>query len=212
MSLTNVVTMHNKLSNDQKNDVIEMGFGGLLHLKSLKLKHDLVRFVIESVDPLSMKLRVHGKILEFTADDVELILGLPNRGEDVPLVGDDFCENGDSISELSVMYRADHRKLPLKDLWKELDGYNECDDHFRRLYVIFIVGYLLSPTTEHNNVRKDILYALRDLKKISSYNWAKFVYVELKESLIKCRGRKYVRGCVFVLVVSEIASIHFCFC
>jgi hypothetical protein len=166
-----------------------------------------VRFLIENVDPISMKLNVHGKKLELTAEDVELILGLPNRGVDVPLVDDGFGEDGsdgvESFRDLSIMYRADHRKLPLKDLWKELGSYYKCDDHFRRLYVIFIVGYLLSPTTEHNAVRKDILYALRDVKDISSYNWAKFVFNELKESLILCRGRKYVRGCVFVLVVSE---------
>ena len=72
--------LHAKLTEEQVNAVVDMGFGGLLHLRFQSLNRVLCMELEKSFDLRQYVMFVKGRAIPITYHDVGMPLGLPDKG------------------------------------------------------------------------------------------------------------------------------------
>ena len=186
-----------KFSDEQKNGVENIGFGGLLSLKCKILRRDLCEWVVEHFDPNSCVLNIHGKSLKFSPEDVESILGLRYGGIDVETSGPYERINGICNSMFTGM-----KDIPVNYLNNKLGEMKVDSEDFRRIFILFVLGCLLCPTTKPS-ISSSFLHSVVDVGSLGAKNWAKLVFDALIEGVKKYKtyGQNNISGCLLVLKV-----------
>lgn len=103
------------LSSELKHMIDLMGFGGLLSFKPKSFDRDLLMWLMEKLNPETMRLEIAGgKEIEVNEHAVECVLGLPSKGGDPPIVKD---KEGHIAPELvaRAVFGIDSVKVAAKD-------------------------------------------------------------------------------------------------
>ncbi|KAH7833318.1 hypothetical protein Vadar_005115 [Vaccinium darrowii] len=184
----------------QVQSVKDIGFGGLLRLQCTKLDRRLCEWLVERFDPVSLCLSVFGKKLMITPLDVNHILGLPCGGERVTLKGP-LTEIHDFCVKHEVRVQGSFCLNKLKETLEGMKN-NYDDNDFKVLFVLYMMGTVLCPTSEFG-VNKRFLHALKDTSTISKLDWSQFVLEFLANGIksYKEKGRNAIRGCLLFLML-----------
>ncbi|KAH7864603.1 hypothetical protein Vadar_031645 [Vaccinium darrowii] len=184
----------------QVQSVKDIGFGGLLRLQCTKLDRRLCEWLVERFDPVSLCLSVFGKKLMITPLDVNHILGLPCGGERVTLKGP-LTEIHNFCVKHEVRVQGSFCLNKLKETLEGMKN-NYDDNDFKVLFVLYMMGTVLCPTSEFG-VNKRFLHALKDTSTISKLDWSQFVLEFLANGIksYKEKGRNAIRGCLLFLMV-----------
>ncbi|RLM75116.1 hypothetical protein C2845_PM15G09110 [Panicum miliaceum] len=174
------------LTFNQRMQIIDMGFGGLLGISTERLgSRKLLKFLFDRIDPSSMVIELgKNRGIHVTPFAVKQVLGIPDIGEDLPLQTNNHASK--ALSNFKIMVglqesqdlHASHLQKILKDD-AEL-GSDLIDDEMAiRFFFIIACNKLLFPSTD-NNIRSKDVYLTRDLSQLSDMNWCKAVVDDLR--------------------------------
>ncbi|KAH9608925.1 hypothetical protein KSS87_002784 [Heliosperma pusillum] len=159
-----LVELIDGLTNGQKKDVIEIGFGGLLHLKVTKVPHGIMHLILKAFDHTCDMFRTKKMESLLTKDDVYDIFQLPRGGKQCNEHVDEFRRLFVMFSLSGFLAPTSNKTLDLKlvkavENVESIPKYDWCDYVFMEMREYF--GTYL---THHWN-DKDLLKRVGDEKK-----------------------------------------------
>ncbi|KAH9605153.1 hypothetical protein KSS87_004761 [Heliosperma pusillum] len=179
-SLTAVISA---LSEEKKDALRQIGFGGLLHLKLTSVPMTMfsqLLFAFRSEEYFEVS---ETEKFRLTEDDICDVFGLPNGGHDL---------------ELLVTAKD---PIPLSAVKTKLLSNGLTDEEFKQTFVLFAMSSFLAPASGAV-VDLRLLSAVEDVSRIHQLNWCKYVLEELVIGVREAvRGAKYVRGCIVLLAI-----------
>lgn len=134
--------------------------------------------------------------------DVEIVLGLAASGKDVINSGPD-----DLIVDLRRSYNATNHGISVRLLEERLTA-PEAGEDFKRSFVLYALGTLLSPTARLD-VSPSFLHFLTNMDVVHQYNWGKFLLDRLVREVSRFHQGKQraVGGCLLFLQLFYYESI-----
>ncbi|KAM1220114.1 hypothetical protein ACFX13_047958 [Malus domestica] len=191
-----------RLTNEQKAAVKSMGFGSLLDLRCRTLRRSLCLWLLERFNTTRRSLEICGERIPITPKDVELVMGLAASGKDVVNSGSD-----DLIADLRHSYDATNHGISVRLLEERL-AEPEAGEEFKRSFVLYALGTLLSPTARLD-VSPSFLHFLTNMDVVHQYNWGKFLLDRLVCEVSRFRQGKQraVGGCLLFLQLFYYESI-----
>ncbi|XP_070660685.1 uncharacterized protein [Malus domestica] len=191
-----------RLTNEQKAAVKSMGFGSLLDLRCRTLRRSLCLWLLERFNTTRRSLEICGERIPITPKNVELVMGLAASGKDVVNSGSD-----DLIADLRHGYDATNHGISVRLLEERL-AEPEAGEEFKRSFVLYALGTLLSPTARLD-VSPSFLHFLTNMDVVHQYNWGKFLLDRLVCEVSRFRQGKQraVGGCLLFLQLFYYESI-----
>ncbi|KAG4143403.1 hypothetical protein ERO13_D06G186000v2 [Gossypium hirsutum] len=191
-----------RLSSEQKDAVKSMGFGSLLGLRCRTLRRSLCLWLLERFNTTRCSLEICGECIPLSPRDVEHVMGLAACGKDVVNSGPD-----DLIADLRYIYNATNRGISVRLLEERLAA-PEAGDDFKRSFILYALGTLLSPTARLD-VSPSFLHFLINMDAVHQYNWGKFLLDRLVREVSRFRQGKQraVGGCLLFLQLFYYESI-----
>ncbi|ONI17332.1 hypothetical protein PRUPE_3G152100 [Prunus persica] len=191
-----------RLTTEQKAAVKSMGFGSLLDLRCRTLRRSLCLWLLERFDTTQRSLEICGERIPLTPKDVELVMGLAASGKDVVNSGPD-----DLIADLRHSYDATNHGISVRLLEERL-AEPEAGEEFKRSFVLYALGTLLSPTARLD-VSPSFLHFLTNMDVVHQYNWGKFLLDRLvcEVSRFHQGKQRAVGGCLLFLQLFYYESI-----
>ncbi|KAF4356800.1 hypothetical protein F8388_000603 [Cannabis sativa] len=183
-----------RLTAEQREAVKCMGFGSLLDLRCRTLRRSLCLWLLERFNTTQCSLEICGHSIPLTPKDVEFVMGLAASGKDVINSGPD-----DLILDLRHSYNATNRGISVRLLEEKL-AVSEAGEDFKRSFVLYALGTLLSPTARLD-VSPSFLHFLTNMSVIHQYNWGKFLLDRLVREVARFHQGKQraVGGCLLFL-------------
>ena len=187
-----------RLTPEQKAAVQSMGFGSLLGLRCRTLRRSLCLWLLERFNTTRCSLEICGERVSLCPKDVELVMGLVASGKDVVNSGPD-----DLIANLRHSYNATNHGISVRLLEERLAA-PEAGEDFKRSFVLYTLGTLLSPTARLD-VSPSFLHFLTNMDVVHQYNWGKFLLDRLVREVSRFRLGKQlaVGGCLLFLQVNR---------
>lgn len=191
-----------RLTTDQRAAVRSMGFGSLLVLRCRTLRRSLCLWLLERFNTTRRSLDICGECIPLSPRDVEFVMGLAACGKDVVNSGPD-----DLIANLRHSYNATNHGISVRLLEERL-AVPEAGEDFKRSFVLYALGTLLSPTARLD-VSPSFLHFLTNMDVIHQYNWGKFLLDRLVREVSRYRQGKQraVGGCLLFLQLFYYESI-----
>lgn len=185
-----------RLTSEQKDAVKSMGFGSLLGLRCRTLRRSLCLWLLERFNTARCSLEICGERIPLSPRDVEHVMGLAACGKDVVNSGPD-----DLITDLRHSYNATNRGISVRLLEERLAA-PEAGEDFKRSFILYALGTLLSPTARLD-VSPSFLHFLINMGAVHQYNWGKFLLDRLVREVSRFRQGKQraVGGCLLFLQV-----------
>ncbi|KAH9612836.1 hypothetical protein KSS87_012553 [Heliosperma pusillum] len=203
-SLTVVISA---LSEEKKDAVRQIGFGGLLHLKLTSVPMTMfsqLLFAFRSEEYFEVS---ETEKFGLTEDDICDVFGLPNGGHDLELlvtgVANSSSSNGESLKSLwRERYNIISKDpIPLSAVKTKLLSNGLTDKEFKQTFVLLAMSSFLA-TASGAVVDLRLLSAVEDVSRIHQLNWCKYVLEELVIGVREAvRGAKYVRDCIVLLAI-----------
>lgn len=191
-----------RLSPEQNAAVKSMGFGSLLGLRCRTLRRSLCLWLLERFNTAGCSLEICGVCIPLSPRDVEIVLGLAASGKDVINSGPD-----DLIVDLRRSYNATNHGISVRLLEERLTA-PEAGEDFKRSFVLYALGTLLSPTARLD-VSPSFLHFLTNMDAVHQYNWGKFLLDRLVREVSRFHQGKQraVGGCLLFLQLFYYESI-----
>ena len=157
-------------------------------------------FILDKIKVPQFALELNSHSVLLTPEQVGYILGLhtfvlpfTDEGElkDIEFL----CEKYDFHGMETVTLGSLECVLGAKDA--------VVDAGFKEKLVLFLLVTVFCPTTSLN-IPMDYLYVIKDIDRVSKYNWTLFMFNKLQNTVIeyKLHGNKaYICGCIYFLQV-----------
>ncbi|KAI8550806.1 hypothetical protein RHMOL_Rhmol06G0136200 [Rhododendron molle] len=167
ISLGSIVLIVNKLNEQQRPAVTEIGLGGLLGIRCTRLNLKLCEFLVHNFNPKSCSLDVHDRQFNLTLKDVSDILGLRFNGCDIDVWGS--LEGMESLHESVGVVNG---VIPLDGLRKYIEDEKTVDagDEFKRKFALYVLDALLCLTTKVS-LNVSSLHFVKDVEVMKNCNW-----------------------------------------
>ncbi|KAH9623427.1 hypothetical protein KSS87_022764 [Heliosperma pusillum] len=173
-SLTVVISA---LSEEKKEAVRQIGFGGLLHLKLTSvpmIMFSQLLFAFRSEEYFEVS---ETEKFRLTEDDICDVFGLPNGGHDLELLvtglASSSSPDGESLKSLwRERYNIISSKdpIPLSAVKTKLLSNGLTDEEFKQTFVLFAMSSFLAPASGAV-VDLRLLSAVEDVSRIHQLNW-----------------------------------------
>ncbi|XP_021891353.1 uncharacterized protein LOC110809753 [Carica papaya] len=183
-----------RLTAEQQTAVRSMGFGSLLSLRCRTLRRSLCLWLLERFNIARRSLEICGQCIPLYPKDVELVMGLAASGKDVVNSGPD-----ELIADLRQSYNATNHGISVRLLEEHLTA-SEAGEDFKRSFVLYALGTLLSPTARLD-VSPSFLHFLTNMDVVHQLNWGKFLLDRLVREVSRFHQGKQraVGGCLLFL-------------
>ena len=157
-------------------------------------------FILDKIKVPRFALELNSQSVLLTLEQVGYILGLRTSGPPIPNEGE--------LKDIEFLYE----KHGFRGMETVTLGSLECalgvkdavvDVRFKEKLVLFLLATVFSPTTSLN-IPISYLHVIKDIDRVSEYNWALFVFNKLQDVVIeyKLHGNKaYICGCIYFLQV-----------
>lgn len=211
-----ICTLISELSEAQRNDVISIGFHGLIEMNFGDQCCAMFKWLVEKFDGGSRIFHID-KYNKFavTAEDVCDIFLLPiNDRDDVVEYKNKGDISDDLRKEWEVRYKIDvNRTVAVGIIRDKLLQLREGGDDFKRMFVLYTLSTFLAPVG-NRNVDFRPLKSLLNVSNISRLNWCQFVLnklcnaTERYKNPKKSKGeilpekKRWFNGCIMVLQIT----------
>lgn len=209
-SPTRFAAVVQRLSPAHKIAIKEAGLEGMLYMKPIFLRRLMLVQISKRYILGTKNFRLGGKEIPMTPLNVFHIMGLQIEGTTIDI---------SHVKEInSSLFNAYKSKIPgenqitIKALEKSIITSKEPDDHFIRQFVLYTIGLILAPTVKEY-VNSTYLAIVEDMKKLSEYNWGKFTWSNLLDSIHKFEAEDQVSlqgNLAFLQVRSTLWKYHVC--
>ncbi|XP_074296682.1 uncharacterized protein LOC141627122 [Silene latifolia] len=176
------------LSDMQISDIREMGFGGLLCLKTDMIPGHLAYWLVSEFDPFTSSLL--NNQLPVRDEDVHLSTGLPLGQVTIEQAGkyDQTNEFMKLVQDWKSQY-AGVEKIQFSHILSKMAEQREGGEHFKRNFIVFIVSSFLMGV-KGNVPSLRILKCLSDVSIIPTLKWCDFTRNNLIDSVRQWRTDK----------------------
>ncbi|XP_034219169.1 uncharacterized protein LOC117630574 [Prunus dulcis] len=194
-----------KLSNQKRLAINEIGFGKVASLCCTRLHRKLCKFLTERFNPDTSSIQLHGKVIGISAVEFGRVMGLKNTGEVVEL---EWLVEDEKVKELVKSFGGNGKRLLVRDLGEQLEKCENADEDFKVRFVMFALGTVLCPTSSPS-VTGNYLTFLTIPGKIETKNWADHGFNFLCEGIRSFKAKKvlYVNGSLLFLQLLYFDSI-----
>ena len=187
-----------EFSEAKKAAIRSLGFGSWLDIGGGKLDHVLCRFMLDNIMVPSFVLELNGRFIVITPEQVGFILGLRNSGPPVLDSGvfkdiEPLCNQHGFIETELVTLGNIEAALAASDA--------VVDSGFKEKVVLFLLASVFCPTTSLN-IPRTYLRVVKDIDRVSEYNWTLFVFNKLRDAMLAFKlepSKTYICGCVYFL-------------
>ena len=191
----------------RKRKIIEdRHFGFLLDYDGCSPSKEFVQWIADQVDVNCCDIVVGGKVITFDPLSVRLFIGLPLGGKDIKEHYTDSTKK-DFLDKIKVS------SLPtIKFFGEKLVGDTLSDDDvFRYFMVVALSTFLCANSNTYPSPY--YLGPLIDLSDVEKWDWSKFVFNWLFDSISKYRKFNHdtIGGCRYFLAVSVVFIFPVCF-
>ncbi|XP_074265271.1 uncharacterized protein LOC141587696 [Silene latifolia] len=185
------------LTESQKKDVEDIGFGGLLELKTHAFYHQMVDWLLRKYDR-SSRMFLFNRHVQFvlTKHDVYDAFMLPCTDKQIEAKTD---------QDLAKIWRERFKLwkndgLSFEAVRQEMLALADGGADFKRLFVVFVMGTFLAPTV-HNRIDFRLVKAVEDVGGIAQLDWCSLVLLRLNAAVDSWRTHdtKNVGGCLMFL-------------
>ncbi|BAT03707.1 Os08g0131600 [Oryza sativa Japonica Group] len=171
------------LSPRQKEAIEGSGLGNLLKIDNIHIDRNLYNEIARSYDKEKKAFNINGTFVTMTLDDVDCLLGLPSKGDDI------FEAPKINKPELFNLYKKEGQTtITLQALREAIINSSSYDDHFIRRFILFSIGSFICPTTQRY-VRSEYLNLVDDVDKMRELNWSSLTLNQLLKGIIKFREK-----------------------
>ena len=172
-----------KLTRDQCDALRDTGIYCMLQIPPVKMRHNLIRYLVEIYHPKTKRFVVHARVGEFTAStiDVECIYGLQNSGF---CVADILDKEGHVFSSrIPPQFLSKTTKnLVINDLISKILQSGSTDDDFVRMTCLVLLGTVIAPQFS-KIIPKNYYILVEDLGRFKELNLNEFTLRNLMESV-----------------------------
>jgi hypothetical protein len=153
-----------------------------------------------------------GVKLEFTPEDVAILIGLPKRGLELT------TGELQNVASCSILNRYFKGRSPTVDEIKskmlEVRGRDELAEDYVRLWVMYIFAALLF-TDGCQRAPRDVNVLVDNLEELKEYDWPTAIHRYTAEGISRFRNARdkttYLKGCPVLLMVSGSITLVLCF-
>ncbi|KAL6192953.1 hypothetical protein ACLB2K_034038 [Fragaria x ananassa] len=165
----------------------ELGFRPLLKLAITRMHLSIMRLIVDATSVSDKSITMHGTKLPLSANDVDNVMGLKNDGSPVVFEGHvkDYTELEATANEMAG---PDH-KIQLAKVEAYLKETQLVDDKFKRLFILFTMSTIISPTASLSIPKKWLLCA-RNPADYALKNWAEYVFDSLMAGIFEFQQRE----------------------
>uniref|UniRef100_A0A803MZA6 Ubiquitin-like protease family profile domain-containing protein n=1 Tax=Chenopodium quinoa TaxID=63459 RepID=A0A803MZA6_CHEQI len=176
-------------SPEQKQDVEEIGFGGLLHLKLKTLNRQMLPWLVENFNAGSCMFTIAtGKEFVVTRNDICDVFCLPLSDICVPQLNKN-SEDESVDKRIIQAWRSDYglsgkKPLHLSKLESRMVDLVDGGEEFKSCFVLQAMSSFLAPTT-NRTVSLKLLKAVEKVDEIKTFDWCSYVLKKLKKVVQK---------------------------
>ena len=122
-----------RLPQEKKDAIAKMGFGGLIHMACVELRHELCQWIISNYDIVYHRINLaNGRSYDVTPEDVSVIMGIPSSGQNVVVHN----------------RRATYRRLYNLSIVEDNLTSMPVGDEFRKSFIIFSCATISAPNSK----------------------------------------------------------------
>jgi len=186
-----------KLSDQKRTSIEEIGFGTLSALSCTRLNRPLCNYLVQKLDPSTCSIELHGKVFELNSYEFGRVMGLEDSGSDVVLGG---LVMDDEMKQLYEIHCGGYKRAMMNSLVEKLCACKGPNDNFKVGFVLFALGTVLCPTSALS-VSGKYLSSLRRTGEIKTKNWARhgFKYLIKGVKTFKDKESVYMNRCLLFL-------------
>ncbi|XP_028754490.1 uncharacterized protein LOC114713964 [Neltuma alba] len=191
-----------KKSKEKMERLKRIGFDKLVDICCSQIYRDFCGELIRVFDPVSRQISIRGKTHLVGPEDVNELMGLPFKGEDIKI-------NVENEDETFKKLRSDYGKVPYKTIGTWLIEGKE-EEKFEFLFVMYALGVLLCPGSSVWVSDKVLKVMVVTKDSLGHYDWSSLVLKEFCNSIAefkkgkkkgKADGTKNVGGCMYFLMI-----------
>lgn len=225
LSVKQVVTVVQSFGEYKRWLVSEIGFGGMLKLPLIaKIDLKLSLWVMRKVEVVSRMIVIDkDRKLLFTPEDFHKVFGVPCGNRDVRgRDGDISIRSVEFIKHIIGMNRSAAHSLKAAEIFLYRDineSSTKMEDCFQIAFVIFVLGYVIAPSTKHDYMTIDFWGAVANPELIGQFNWCQYAMDKLMGAVIKLKHDDEERamtinlfGCHFFFQVRQFTFSVISFC
>ncbi|XP_048545183.1 uncharacterized protein LOC125524137 isoform X3 [Triticum urartu] len=194
LSVKQVVTVVQSFGEYKRWLVSEIGFGGMLKLPLIaKIDLKLSLWVMRKVEVVSRMIVIDkDRKLLFTPEDFHKVFGVLCGNRDVRgRDGDISIRSVEFIKDIIGMNRSAAHSLKATEIFLYRD-INESStkmekDCFQIAFIIFVLGYVIAPSTKHDYMTIDFWGAVANPELIGQFNWCQYAMDKLMGAVIKLK-------------------------
>ncbi len=183
--------------------VEDMGFGDILRLQCRWVCKDLINWMVERFNPVSMSIDLGSSKIELVDDDVRLVLGLPNGN--IPFGPKTYSDVREAFAAKWPECNTKNKDGPyVSAIDKAVEEDKDAGEEFKRNFIVCLVSRLLAPASRaHCNWK--FLRFIRNLEDVPKMNFCAFTLAELGDEMYKWKQEtrpQMLNGCLLFLQVS----------
>lgn len=195
-----------QLTEEQRQAVKDIGFGGLLDLKISECPAKLCQYLIENLNVYRCAICLDNQELPLTEEDVQNVFDFP-RGQKQVIEGqkESACDSYSSLLEKwRARWNVKGKSSPFTiTMPEEIVKRGDHGDEFKRDFVVLVVSSLIKGSkTRISNYK--ILYSIADVNTIKDLNWCAYTLNSLMETIELWRQKPTVHFCgptLFLMVI-----------
>lgn len=194
-----VGSLRKTMTDEQMHAVAELGFGSIMLAGEVNIKRKLCLKLLEQLDLDVMEINYEGVRITLSASEMGRVMGLPDKGSEVPLYGSE-----ESIKVLKEKLCSHVRGIPINELVLTLKASRETDFYFRAMFTVLVMYTVLAPGSGVV-IPHRYLHGAVDVENISKKNWAKWSFDYFVRGVKKFKkniGQQNVCGNLLFLQVS----------
>ncbi|KAK9672918.1 hypothetical protein RND81_12G134800 [Saponaria officinalis] len=205
--------INNNLSERQISDIQEMGFEGILKLKTDKVPGQLAYWLVKKFNPFDSSLM--GGQLKIRDEDIHLAIGIPNGKKVVVQASkkDESDEYRQSLSRWQSQFNGS--MITKNDVLSRMTDQKEGGDDFKRNFIVYIVCTFLAGVKGVTPSLR-VLKCLDDVTIIPELNWCRFTREAMVNNTIKWQKEcekgaqeKLFKGPIMILVFIYLDRVVF---
>ena len=152
-----------KLTRDQCDALRDTGIYCMLQIPPVKMRHNLIRYLVEIYHPKTKRFVVKPKVGEFTASpaDVECIYGLVDRGMSCEEIID---QEGYNVKVPMKFLNKKTNRIEIDDLISKIVETGLTGDDFVRMTGLVLFGTVVAPHN-HTSVPKIFYVLVQDIER-----------------------------------------------
>ncbi|KAM0895947.1 hypothetical protein ACQ4PT_023505 [Festuca glaucescens] len=140
-----IIKIYNRLTPAQQDAIVEMGHGSFLNIKCGQLHNPVINWFAKCYQPARRAFVVPSRgVIPLTEESVHIMTGLP-RGQ---LAVKYYCDYSLEAKISARLFPGKSSKPKVSEIGKMIEEYQEADDTFRELWLLFIVSTVVAPTTD----------------------------------------------------------------